>query len=253
MNSTIFTTISGLPPLPIEGLVGTDKLEVEREGSSYGVNLSILGIYLNTLLDLNAILQYVLDNINLDPDLPLILEYVLDNINLEPDLPLILQYVLDNINLNPDLAIILQYVVDNLDVIDLQNFVDLDAAANVVIEYNPTNKRFIPSPRALSQQLANGLPNITWDRLLGHNAEILLTQDIELTLDNFIPGTYQLSITQDTVGNHTLDIVSNTHPILWSEGTWPTLSTAPNSKDTLTFLVPPSNSDIRGVGQFNFS
>lgn len=218
MKSTIFSTINGLSSLPVGGLVGTDVIETEREGLSYKADMTTLGAYLNTLIDLNAIVQYVLDNIDL----------------------------------TPDLAAILQYVKENLDVVDLQNYTELNPLENVVVEYNSITNKFIPSPLGLNQILP-GTAVVYWNRELGHNAEILLTQNTEVVLDDFIPGTYQLTVNQNGTGNNVLTISSNTHPILWANGIVPANTLTANASDTYTFIVPPSNSDIRGVPQYSFS
>jgi hypothetical protein len=200
MNEVVFATISQLPSAGL--LLGTDEIEIQRGGNGYKSNVATIGDFVITLIDLEAILNYV---------------------------------------------------KTNLDVLDLQNYSNFTPVDGAILEYSTTNNKFTSTPRTRNQVLNNSTATITWNRLLGHNAEIILTRDIELIMDNFIPGTYQLTITQDNTGGHAFSMRSNTHPIKWANGVAPVVSATANASDTYTFLVPPSNLDIRGVPQFNFT
>lgn len=151
-----------------------------------------------------------------------------------------------------DLDSILQYIKTNLDVLDLQNYSSFTPTDGTILEYSIANNKFLPTPKTLAQVLDNSTPVVAWNSTLGHNAEITITQDTEVILDNFIPGTYQLTINQDSVGGHIFTMSSNTHTLKWANGLAPNISPAADASDTYTFLVPPSNTDIRGVPQFNF-
>lgn len=200
MNNAIFSTIDGLTPLT-GPLINDDKFEIQRENDSFYTTIEQLADYVSTLQDLNQILQYV---------------------------------------------------EDNLDLFQLGSYDTFIKEDGAMFEYSSSSDSIIVSPKSQAQILDNSTPVVIWDRTLGHNAEITIEQDTEVVMDNFVPGTYQITINQDSVGGHTFIMSSSTHNIKWANGVIPDISPAADATDTYTFLVPPSNLDVRGVPQFNF-
>ena len=102
-------------------------------------------------------------------------------------------------------------------------------------------------PGGDSQILDGTGSSSTWNIELGANAEIVWvgapgTRTIAMT--NVIPGTYALTVKQDTVGGKTTNIICTTHTVKWSRSAVPPWTLSANGIDVITFVIPPSNTEV---------
>ena len=93
----------------------------------------------------------------------------------------------------------------------------------------------------------------TWDLRDSNFAVITLNDDITLTLSNPVIGTtYTLTVIQNSSGGpYVVTSWNGGTTVLWPGGTAPTLSTAANEVDVVSFVYDGAR--LMGVSQLNFS
>ncbi len=120
---------------------------------------------------------------------------------------------------------------------------------NAAYTYNGSS--WIMTSRAINQPpvALTDASSISWN--LDTQAFAMVTLGGNRTLANLatvLPGNYVLIVKQDATGSCTLSYGSN---YKWPSGTAPTLSTAANATDMLTFVCDGTN--IYGVAQKGFA